>query len=172
MKRWAFILCLGLASCYTENKARQQFSKAVVAYPQIPLDYCADQFPDKADSVIVYETKTDTLWELLQFYDTTSTNDTIRITDHKTKIVTKTIWRDSIIYRENKADQERINLMLIECQRNSNVLLAKLDAVEKDRNEWKGKARKKGWMFWGLIFLVIGAIGTRLYLKSKSIIKT
>jgi len=171
MKKWAFILLVGLASCYTEKKAKQQFNKAVLSYPKIPLDYCAAEFPDKPDSVIVYETKTDTLWELIQFYDTTSTNDTIRITDHKTKVVTKTIWRDSIIYRENKAESQRVQLALNDCQNNNNVLLAKLDAVEKDRDKWKGVARKKGWMFWGLIFLVIGAVGTRIYLKSKSILK-
>ena len=171
MKKWAFILLIGLSACYSEKKAKTQFNKAVLSYPKIPLDYCAAEFPDKPDSVIVYETKTDTLWELLQFYDTTSTNDTIRITDHKTKVVTKTIWRDSIIYRENKAEQERLNLMLVNCQDNNNVLVGKLDEKDKIIAEWKGKARKKGWMFWGLIFLIIGAVGTRLYLKSKSIIK-
>ena len=171
MKKWAFILLIGLVSCYTEKKAKQQFNKAVLSYPRIPLDYCAAEFPDKPDSVIVYETKTDTLWELIQFYDTTSTNDTIRITDHKTKVVTKTIWRDSIIYRENKAEQERLNLMLVNCQDNNNVLVGKLDEKDKLIAEWKGKARKKGWMFWGLILLIIGAVGTRIYLKSKSILK-
>ncbi len=165
-----FVL-LAFTSCYNQKKATTQFNKAVLTYPKIPLDYCASEFPDKPDSVIVYETKTDTLWELIQFYDTTSTNDTIRITDHKTKVVTKTIWRDSIIYRENKAESQRLQLALNDCQYNNNVLLAKLGAVEKDRDEWKGKAKKKGWMFWGLIFLVIGAVGTRIYLKSKSILK-
>jgi len=169
MKKWTIILFVGLVSC---NKAQRQLEKTqlyLFKHPEFTAEVCAEKFETKPDSVIVYETKTDTLWELIQFYDTTSTNDTIRITDHKTKVVTKTIWRDSIIYRENKAEQERVNLMLIECQRNNNVLLAKLDAVEKDRDEWKGKARKKGWMFWGLVFLVVGAVGMRMYLQTKKI---
>jgi hypothetical protein len=162
------LLVLLFSSCYSERKAKSQFSKAVVAYPQIPLDYCANQFPDKPDSVIVYETKTDTLWELIQFYDTTSTNDTVIITDHKTKVVTKTIWRDSIIYRENKADQERINLMLIDCQRNNNVMVSKLDEKDLLIAEWKGKAKKR----WLWIALLIGGAaaytGFKLYSKFKT----
>ena len=151
----SFLIAVLLYSCYTENKAKQQFNKAVLSYPRIPLDYCAAEFPDKPDSVIVYETKTDTLWELLQFYDTTSTNDTIRITDHKTKVVTKTIWRDSIIYRENKAEAERLKLAWTDCQFNNTALVVSNQKKDIEIAEWKAKARKKGWMFWGLIFLVI-----------------
>src|SRR6187399_1836020 len=143
MKKWAFILLIGLASCYTEKKAKQQFNKAVLSYPRIPLDYCAAEFPDKADSVIVYETKTDTLWELLQFYDTTSTNDTVRITDHKTKVVTKTIWRDSIIYRENTANVRRCELVLRETQDNNNELIKKIDDRDLLIADWKKKAKTR-----------------------------
>src|SRR6187399_120780 len=156
MKKWAFILLIGLASCYSEKKAKQQFNKAVLSYPRIPLDYCAAEFPDKADSVIVYETKTDTLWELIQFYDTTSTNDTIRITDHKTKVVTKTIWRDSIIYRENRAEQERLQLGLLACQTNNGITLAKNTKLEQDLVSWKKKAKTR----WLWIALLIGGAAT------------
>lgn len=155
MKKWAFILCLGLASCYTENKARQQFSKAVVAYPNIPLDYCAEQFPDKPDSVIV---KTDTLTEII-FMDSLVFNTDTLFRDSLgfkyrtiTKVVTRTIRKDSIIYRENKAEQERLNLMLIDCQRNNNVLVSKLDDKDKLIADWKGKAKKR----WLWIALLIG----------------
>lgn len=156
MKRLTVILLIGLSSCYTEKTARNQFSKAVVAYPEIPLDYCANQFPDKPDSVIIYETKTDTLWELMQFYDTTSTNDTIRITDHKTKVVTKTIWRDSIIYRENRAEQERLQLGLLACQTNNGIMLAKNTKLEQDLAGWKKKAKTR----WLWIALLIGGAAT------------
>ena len=152
MKKWAFILLIGLSSCYNQKKATTQFNKAVLSYPKIPLDYCAAQFPDKPDSVIVYETKTDTLWELLQFYDTTSTNDTIRITDHKTKVVTKTIWRDSIIYRENRAEQERLQLGLLACQTNNGITLVKNATLERELSEWKKKAKTR----WLWIALLIG----------------
>ena len=153
MKKWAFILLIGLASCYTEKKAKQQFNKAVLSYPRIPLDYCAAEFPDKPDSVIVYETKTDTLWELLQFYDTTSTNDTIRITDHKTKVVTKTIWRDSIIYRgPNLAEEKRLQLAWTDCQFNNTALVVVNQEKDIEIAEWKAKAKKR----WLWIALLIG----------------
>src|SRR6187551_101539 len=117
MKKWAVILFIGLVSC---NKAQRQLEKTqeyLFKHPEFTAGVCAEQFETKPDSVIVYETKTDTLWELIQFYDTTSTNDTIRITDHKTKVVTKTIWRDSVIYRENRAEQERLQLALLSCNK-------------------------------------------------------
>jgi len=157
LKRFALILLIGfnVSGCYTENKARQQFSKAVVAYPQLPLDYCADQFPDKPDSVIV---KTDTLTEII-FMDSLVFNTDTLYRDSLgfkyrtvTKVVTKTIRKDSIIYRENKAERERLNLMLIDCQKNNNVLLAKLDEKDKIIADWKGKAKKR----WLWIALLIG----------------
>ena len=159
MKRWTIILCLGLASCYTENKARQQFAKAAVAYPQIPLDYCADQFPDKADSVIV---KTDTITEII-FMDSIVLNTDTLFRDsiwYKyrtiTKVVTKTIKRDSIIYRENRAEQERLQLSLLECQKNTGDLIAKNTKLEQDLADWKKKAKTR----WLWIALLIGGAAT------------
>ena len=152
MKKWTVILFIGLVSC---NKAQRQLEKTqeyLFKHPEFTADVCAEKFPDKADSVIVYETKTDTLWELLQFYDTTSTNDTIRITDHKTKVVTKTIWRDSIIYRENRAEQERLQLGLLACQTNNGITLVKNATLERELSEWKKKAKTR----WLWIALLIG----------------
>jgi len=156
MKRWTLILFIGLLSC---NKAQRQLEKTqlyLFKHPEFTAEVCAEKFPDKADSVIVYETKTDTLWELIQFYDTTSTNDTIRITDHKTKVVTKTIWRDSIIYRENRAEQERLQLGLLACQTNNGITLAKNTKLEQDLAGWKKKAKTR----WLWIALLIGGAAT------------
>ena len=156
MKRLAIILLIGLSACYSERKAKSQFSKAVVAYPQIPLDYCADQFPDKPDSVIV---RTDTVTEViindpvLEVTDTAyfDTSNCKPITIIKTKTIT--IRKDSIIYRgPNLAEEKRLNLILIECQRNSNVLVAKLDEKDKLIAEWKKKAKTR----WLWIALLIG----------------
>ena len=156
MKKWAVILFVGLVSC---NKAQRRLEKTqeyLFKHPEFTAGVCAEQFGTKPDSVIVYETKTDTLWELLQFYDTTSTNDTIRITDHKTKVVTKTIWRDSIIYRENRAEQERLQLGLLACQTNNGITLAKNTKLEQDLAGWKKKAKTR----WLWIALLIGGAAT------------
>ena len=172
MKKWAFILLIGLSSCYTENKAKQQFNKAVLSYPKIPLDYCAAQFPDKPDSVIV---RTDTIINIATMdslvYDTLLLNHDTTLIRTIVKTVKIYINKDSIIYRENKAEAERLKLAWTDCQFNNTALVVNNQKKDIEISELKAKAKKRGLMFWGLIFLVIGAVGTRIYLKSKSIIK-
>jgi len=174
MKKWAFILCLGFLACNTAQRKLEKTQEYLFKHPEFSAGYCAEQFPDKADSVIV---KTDTITEI-QFMDSIVFDTDTLFRDSLgfkyrtiTKIVTKTIRKDSIIYRENRAEQERLQLSLLECQKTTAALVQKNTVLEQDRNDWKGKARKRGWMFLGLIFLVVGAVGMRLYLKSKSIIK-
>jgi len=41
----AALIILAFTSCYSERKAKSQFSKAAIAYPKIPADYCAVTFP-------------------------------------------------------------------------------------------------------------------------------
>jgi len=168
MKKWAFILLVGLASCYTENKARQQFSKAAIAYPKLPADYCATTYPVKDSIIRDTLLTTDTLVTPGQdLTDTITINDTVRITVTKTlpaKIITNTVRIRDTIYQTNTAEVSA-------CKIDNSRLTALLVSVTADRDKYKAKANKRGWMFWGLIFLVIGAIGTRIYLKSKSIIK-
>ena len=153
MKKWAFILLIGLASCYTEKKAKQQFNKAVLSYPNIPLDYCAAQFPDKPDSVII---STDTIINIATMdslvYDTLLLNHDTTLIRTIVKTVKIYINKDSIIYRENKAEQERLNLMLINCQSNNNILVGKLDEKDKLIADWKKKAKTR----WLWIALLIG----------------
>jgi len=172
MKKWTFILLFGLLACNTEKKALSKTQLYLFKHPEFSAGYCAEQFPDKTDSVIV---KTDTVTEI-QFMDSivfdTLFRDSLGFKYRTiTKVVTKTITKDNIIYRENRAEQERLQLALLSANKNITDLIAKNTVLEQDRNEWKGKARKRGWMFLGLIFLVVGAVGMRLYLKSKSIIK-
>jgi len=174
VKKWSFILCFGLLGCNTAQRKLEKTQEYLFKHPEFSAGYCAEQFPDKADSVIV---KTDTIVEI-QFMDSivfdtdTLYKDSLGFKYRTiTKIVTKTIRKDSIIYRENRAEQERLQLALLECQKTTAALVQKNTFLEQERNEWKGKARKRGWMFLGLIFLVVGAVGMRLYLKSKSIIK-
>ena len=154
-------MAIFLFSCNTAQRKLEKTQEYLFKHPEFTAGVCAEKFPDKADSVIVYETKTDTLWELIQFYDTTSTNDTIRITDHKTKVVTKTIWRDSIIYRENRAEQERLQLGLLACQTNNGITLAKNAQLERELNTWKHKAKTR----WLWIALLIGGAATVLVFK-------
>ena len=153
MKRLTIILLIGLSSCYNQKKATTQFNKAVLSYPKIPLDYCAAQFPDKPDSVII---KTDTLIEIATMdslvYDTLLLNHDTTL--YRTIIKTQKIYikKDSIIYRENKAESQRLQLALNDCQTNNNAILKSNQDKDLIIAEWKGKAKKR----WLWIALLIG----------------
>jgi len=207
MKKWALILLVGLASCYTENKARQQFSKAAIAYPKLPADYCATTYPVNVvtDSTEYKNSKRiiDSLASALLNDSLLSNDERIRLTleiervrslivepkncDSLSNTIYKLVSREK--QRGDKLQSAYNNLLVASqnlkpvhdtventaklkaCELDNSRLTALLVSVTTDRDKYKAKANKRGWMFWGLIFLVVGAIGTRLYLKSKSIIK-
>lgn len=158
MKRFAIILFIGfnVVAC---NKAQRQLERTqeyLFKHPEFSTGYCAEQFPDKPDSVIV---KTDTVTEIivmdsLVFNTDTLIKDSINVR-YITKVVTKTIRKDSIIYRENRAEQERLQLGLLECQRNNGVTLEKNLKLEADLASWKGKAKTR-WLW--LMLLIGGAV--------------
>jgi len=165
-----FLLAVAIFGCYTEKKAKQQFNKAILSFPKIPLDYCAAQFPDKPDSVIV---KTDTVMEVI-FMDSLVNNTDTLYRDSLgfkyrtiTKVVTKTIKRDSIIYRENRAEQERLQLALLECQKNTGVEMAKNTKLEQDLAKWKRNAKIRWWWIALLIGGFVGTIAIKIFGKTK-----
>lgn len=168
MVKYIFILVL-LASCYSERKARDQFSKAAVAYPKIPADYCANQFPVKDSLITDTLLTTDTLYiEGRDSIITERINDTVRITVTKTlpaKIITNTVHIRDTIYQTNTA-------ALKSCEIDKSILINLTSKQAEDINKYKGIARKRGVMFWGLLALLILYIGVRVYLKTnKSPIK-
>jgi hypothetical protein len=151
MKKWSLILLIGLVACNQQRKTQRYLFE----HPEFTAEVCAENFPDKPDSVIV---KTDTVIEII-FMDSLVFNTDTLYRDSLgfkyrtvTKVVTKTIRKDSIIYRENKAEQERLNLLLIDCQKNNNVLLSKLDEKDKLIASWRKKAKDR----WLWIALLIG----------------
>jgi len=168
VKKWAFILLIGLASCYNQKKATTQFNKAVLSYPKIPLDYCAAQFPDKPDSVII---KTDTLIEIATMdslvYDTLLLNhDTTLI---RTIVKTQKIYikKDSIIYRENRAEQERLQLALFECQKNAGLILQENNNLKASLATWRKTAKTRWWWIALLIGGFVGTIAIKIFGKTK-----
>ncbi len=72
------------------------------------------------------------------------------ITILKTKTIT--IRKDSIIYRENRAEQERLQLALLSCNKNIGEQIAKNTKLEQDLADWKKKAKTR----WLWIALLIG----------------
>ncbi len=150
-----FILAIILFGCYNQKKATTQFNKAVLSYPKIPLDYCAAEFPDKPDSVII---RTDTIINIATMdslvYDTLLLNHDTTLIRTIVKTVKIYINKDSIIYRENKAEQERLQLALLEANRTIAAMVADKAKVEKERDEWKARAKTRFW--WMLLFIGMG----------------
>jgi len=166
MKKWAFILLLGLLSCNTAQRKLEKTQEYLFKNPEFSSGYCAERFPQLRDSVVVYETVADTLWGTNTIFDTVLTNDTVRITAIKEKVVTKTIRRDSIIYRENRAEQERLQLGLLECQKLNVALIEKNTKIENDLTSWKGKAKKR-WLW--LALLIGGAAAFTAFKVFKTV---
>jgi len=166
MKKWAVILFIGLVGC---NKAQRQLEKTqeyLFKHPEFTADVCAEQFPDKPDSVIIREVSTDTVTQVEQLTDTLRYNDTIRITEYKIKTVKVTVRKDSIIYRENRAEQERLQLGLLACQTNNGITLAKNTKLEQDLADWKKKAKTR-WLW--LALLIGGAAAFTVFKVYKGI---
>jgi len=167
MKKWTVVLFVGLLGC---NKAQRQLERTqeyLFKHPEFSTGYCAEQFPDKPDSVIV---KTDTVTEIivmdsLVFNTDTLIKDSINVR-YITKVVTKTIRKDSIIYRENRAEQERLQLALLASQRNVSDLIAKNAQLEKELAEWKRRAKNR-WLW--LALFIGGAAAIAIFKVIKAV---
>lgn len=155
-----------MSGCYNQRKATTQFSKAVIAYPKIGSDYCANEFPVHDSTITDTLLTTDTLYiEGQDLTDTVRINDTVRITVTRTlpaKIITNTVHIRDTIYQTNTA-------ALKSCEIDNSKLIELTNKQAADIEKYKGQANKRGWMFWGLVFLVVGYTAARIYSKSKKI---
>lgn len=171
MKRWGLIaillvvalvvIVIAFTGCYTAKKAKAQFSKSVVAYPELAADYCARTYPPKdslikGDSVVTY----DTLWGAgIIHFDTLYSfhKDTVFITRFAPgKTIIQTIHQTDTIYQENRAA-----LDLCEIERRAAVLAQK--QLTDERDSWKGKAKKRFWIILGLATLIAISIVWKVY---------
>lgn len=145
-----FLVAVLLSSCYSKRKATSQFSRAAVAYPELPADYCAKTYPVK-DSLIKGDTivVTDTIYTGGNVsFDTTIVMDTKYITKTiqlpGTKIIER-IYKTDTVFRENKA---ALDLCAIERR---NALQLATDKT-KEADKWRKIAKKRFW-----IILAMGA---------------
>lgn len=153
-----------LLGCYTSKKAKEQFNKAALNYPEIPAEYCADQFPVK-DSVITDTLRTtDTLYvEGLSDTVMIQDFDTVRIFITKTlpgKVITNTVTIRDTIIRENTAK-------IAACEIDKSKLINITVGQAAEINKYKGKAKTRAYIMWGLILLLISIIGLNIWLKSR-----
>ena len=156
------------SSCYNQRKATQQFSRAAVAYPKLPAEYCAITYPVKDSIIKDTLITTDTLLVPGQdITDTVRSLDTIRITTVKYlpgKIITNTFHIVDTIYKENTA-------ALKVCQLDNSIMTDLLSKKTAEADKYHGQSTKRGYIMWGLLLLIALVIGFKTYNSLKPKIK-
>jgi hypothetical protein len=153
-----FILSL-LSSCYTERKARGQFSRAAVGYPIIAAEYCAMTYPPK-DTVITGQTvtQTDTLWadSSVVIRDTIRNRDTVYIHTVERlpgQVITRTVLRTDTVFKTNTAAVDACNIAL-------RAAVLSEQTLRKERDKWRAIARKRWWIIFGMgAVITLGLFG-------------
>lgn len=164
----AILVILAFTGCYSQKKAKEQFNKAALNYPEIGSNYCANEFPVKDSVITDTVSTTDTLYvEGLSDTVMIQDFDTVRITITKTlpaKIITNTVHIRDTIIRENTA-------ALKSCEIDKSKTIDLLVKKTGEADKYKGQARKRGFIMWGLILLLIAIVGLNIYLRTKKVIK-
>lgn len=167
MKKY-LIIVIFLFGCNTAQRKLEKTQMYLFKHPEFSAGYCAEQFPDKADSVII---RTDTIIEPLFLDSLVYETDSLYFdtSNCKPKIYIKkiTVRKDSIIYRENTAEQHRLQLALLSCQDNNNTWLQKYTNLEAENAIWRGRAKTR-WLW--IALLIGGAVaytGFKVYSKFK-----
>lgn len=158
-------LVITLAGCNTEKRSLEKTQLYLFKHPDFSAGYCAEQYPVK-DSVIV---KYDTVLDLGEYVDVVP-SDTVRkdsfiyITNTvtKTKTVTKTIYKDSIIIRRDYAREKELQLALSDCEVNNNTLLENYNKQVALVATWQGRAKKRFWLIFALIGGAVVYTGMRI----------
>ena len=166
MKKLALlsILALLIQGCYTERANQRRLNKAVALVTSRPLllaQLCSEKFPIhdtiilKKDSLVL-----DTIYEL-PYNDTILVKDTVYIVRTlPAKVITKTIYKEREVVKENTAKIEEQKQLYIKCNENYQDLYKKWEVADA-----KAKAR-----FWWLIVLIAFIIGFILRKPISSLI--
>lgn len=158
------LLCTLFASCYTARKAKQQFAKATVAYPQLAAEYCGTTYPIKEWVIQGKDsTRIDTLWaDGDTHFDTVYSfmKDTVYITKFTPgKTIRETFYRVDTVYAENIAAIHALQLQLGDALEIS-------VANAKEANKWEKRAKER--LLWFII--ACGLMGLGVVLRLKKVI--
>ena len=150
-----------LTGCYSERKARGQHAKAVVAYPKIGAEFCAENYKPK-DSIApgITVTVIDTIYQGGEIItDTVFSKDTVHIrtiVQQPGRVITNTVHRVDTMYIENIAA-----LKVAANERRQAIELLAAKTTESDK--WRTIALKRFWIIAGM-----GAvIGIGLFLRIR-----
>lgn len=160
----AFAILGPAPGCYSPNKARNQFAKAVTYDPALAATYCGITFPVKEKFIPGKDSiRVDTLWsdgEIITRTVVERIRDTVYTTRYiQGNTIRETIIRTDTVIKENTAsvEAERLNNKAL-----TGVLASKTteaDTLRKSRNKWRMIA----------IGLMV-VLGLGIFLKIKRII--
>jgi len=147
--KYIFLLILLIGCNPVKQVLRDQDKLEQVAKVVIAGGWCANDttFITKSDTLI----EVDTLVEVHTDVQIRNINDSVYVTNWKTKNIIKTLTIHDTL-KSYIVDNARVRLLQTDSARLSNEVI-----------EWKGKAKKR--QLW--IFLLIGVIGAYFYIKSK-----
>jgi hypothetical protein len=150
MKRLLLLIITAslIAGCYTERANERRLNKAVALVTSRPLllsKLCGDAYPVKDTIIIRKDSITlDTIYEL-PFNDTIVSHDTIYIVKTlPSKTITKTIYKEREVVKENTAKIEQQKELYIQCE----------DKYQKLYFKWEEADKKAKSRFWWLLILI------------------
>lgn len=176
-----FLLLYFILLVFNSCNSLKKTQRYLFEHPEFASGYCAEQYPVK-DSIVVRDSVSyDTTY--FDRGETSITSQPFSIDSSESvtygtgmfrsikpdtvrtiKMITKTIRKDSVIWKDNPAKEKRLQLALEYCQGNNNDLLKQYNDQQKVLALWKGKAKTRFW--W--ILLLIGAVTGYGFFKLKS----
>ena len=147
-------LLLFLFSCNTQKRAMKYLDEN----PFKAAEYCAEKFPVKdtsyiLDSVLLF----DTLYLENTIYDTLQIKGESIIIERSlpTKTITKTIRRDSIILRRDRAFEKYQEGVIADLNFKNKTMTSENVILQE-------KATKRGWTMWGLLIIIGLFVGLKI----------
>lgn len=157
MKRLLIITTLALvfSGCYTEKANQRRLNKAVALVTSRPIlmsQLCGSAYPIKETTFVKEPVMVlDTIYEV-PFNDTIITQDTVYIVKTiPAKIITKTIYKEREVVKENTAKIEQQKQLYIQCEDKYQKLYLKWEVADK-------KANSRFWWLLVLIALIVGYV--------------
>ena len=142
------IVASAFAGCYTQRANERRLNKAVALVTSRPLlvaQICGSAYPIKETTFVKEPVMVlDTIYEL-PYNDTIISKDTVYIVRTlPAKVITKTIYKEREVVKENTAKIEEQKQLYIQCE----------DKYQKIYLKWEDADKKAKTRFWWLIVLI------------------
>lgn len=159
--KWV-IFILFLAACSSEKRITK--AKDTLNKYDAGSGYCSVMFPCLDSSYVIESVEYDTVTIAGEsFVVTERVNDTIYLT--KTlpgKVITKTITKDSIVYRRDNAREAVLQSQVSQLTKSQDKILTEKDKYKSSAGKW----RTASLITWGILLaFIVGWIVAKIYRK-------